>query len=138
MKIIYILFMIYIYIIMDSNIKSNEINKEETTNIDNDNDNDNMCIICFEDNLNIIIFNCNHSICLGCYEKLLNSKGKILCPMCRDIIEMNINENMENSNNNLQEIDNDYINNNRIRQNTLKLVIVFIINFIIIIVLVNI
>ncbi len=123
---------------MDSNIKSNEINKEETTNIDNDNDNDNMCIICFEDNLNIIIFNCNHSICLGCYEKLLNSKGKILCPMCRDIIEMNINENMENSNNNLQEIDNDYINNNRIRQNTLKLVIVFIINFIIIIVLVNI
>ena len=53
------------------------------------NNEDNICIICLEEIEYIIIFNCTHSICLVCYEKLLNiESNEILCPLCRDVIEI--------------------------------------------------
>jgi hypothetical protein len=45
------------------------------------------CIICFENEMEMIIFDCNHNICLICYEKMLSMYDTIKCPLCRNIIE---------------------------------------------------
>jgi len=51
---------------------------------------ENNCPICFDDLTDIIVFECDHTICLQCLQKIYSSQGprkKILCPICRNVIE---------------------------------------------------
>ena len=115
---------------MDENIMYKEI----TPNSLDTEQTDNTCNICMEENENKIIFDCTHTICLLCYEKLLNSKlTDIVCPFCRGLIEKH---NEITINNDL--VQNDNVNRNNIRNNIIKMCIAIFLNFIIMIIIVNI
>ena len=47
------------------------------------------CIICYEEIYEQIEFNCKHKICIKCYEEMINKFDKLICPLCRNLIEDN-------------------------------------------------
>lgn len=51
---------------------------------------DTTCVICFETYTQetSIHFPCSHQICLVCYEKLVNQHVTVLCPLCREVVEI--------------------------------------------------
>ena len=69
---------------------SNDITTPFNTPGPSEPDVENNCPICFDDLTDIIIFECDHTICIQCLQKIYSSQGpckKILCPICRNVIE---------------------------------------------------
>ena len=65
---------------------------------------ENNCIICLEDDNDMILFDCNHTICISCYEIMLNTYDVVKCPICRHVIEDNNKEDVIIPTNNIVRI----------------------------------
>ena len=45
-----------------------------------------QCVICFENNPNILFCNCGHlCLCEPCYNNFVMNEGNLSCPKCREI-----------------------------------------------------